>query len=64
MKRCFYKLVEVLTKAKAIRHTENFYYYYLTICISAVGSGGSWDGLILCKCDTVSLHKHAIPLYG
>jgi hypothetical protein len=37
MQRYFYELVGVVTKAKASRHTEKLYYYYLTLCIQ----GGS-----------------------
>ncbi len=31
--RYFYEFVEVVTKAKAIRQTENYYYCYLTLYV-------------------------------
>jgi hypothetical protein len=41
MQRYFYELVGVVTKAKASRHTEKFYYYYLTLFVyQLVEAGG------------------------
>jgi hypothetical protein len=51
MKWYFYELVEVVTKAKASRHTEKFYYNYLTLCIYQLEEEGGVG--MMCYCVSV-----------